>query len=647
MKLFEPITIGKMELKNRIIMPAMNVGLGLRGRRARAFYAERAKGGAAAIIPVAASVDLFVSEEFWEGRGGTTAFIEGLHQLTDEIHQFDCKIGISLVQFNRFPIAISFEDSRGELVAPSASDNIYHSGSSALLKTKIPCRALTIEEIKMIISKFTLAACRVKEAGFDFVEFHACHGFFSSQFMSPVDNQRNDKYGGDLSRRMQYGLDVIKAMRAAVGEDFHISIRLAGYDEKTGGATQEDNIEFALELEKAGVDAIDVSVGAPADPRVYGVHLTPLSDRPMGAFAHMAAAFKQRVHVPVIVVGRINTPEVAEGILADGQADVVAIGRQLIADPYWPEKVAMGRTDDIVPCQSCNTCDEAMAGGEFRCAVNAAAGKEAEYKISAAEKSKKVFVVGGGAAGMKAAMVAAARGHQVTLIEVSNELGGQLPVASVPPYKEAITDLVKYLTRQLTKLGVYIRLGEKANAESIQRGKPDVVIVATGAVPIILDIPGVQENNVATAIEVMSGRKEVGHRVVVVGGGLIGCETAEFLADKGKSVTIVELLEEIGTDLIQSSREAILLRMANAGIKMETGAKVTEILPTGVVTERGGKSESFLADMVVLVVGMKSVNELAGELEGKVPELYVAGDCDGVSKLVDAIADGARIGYTI
>ncbi|MDO8491979.1 MAG: NADH:flavin oxidoreductase [Dehalococcoidia bacterium] len=439
MKLLEPIQMGGVQLKNRVVMPAMFVNLGLRSRRARAFYVERARGGVAAIIMVGTSVDLFFSDAAWGKPGGVAGFIDGLKQLTSDVQQAGSKIGIQLFHTSRFPSGTGLEDTRGDAVAPSAMDDIRYKGGKSGLPPYVPCRELTTTEVETIIGRFGAAARGVKEAGFDFLEMNAAHGHFASQFFSPLDNRRTDRFGGDIRDRMTFGLECVKTMRAATSPGFPIIYRIGGQDEVPGGVTLSDNVAFAVELQKAGVDAFNISVGSPDDPRRYFAgFLTPTSDRPEALLADWAAAFKQKVTAPVIVVGRIHAPEVAEQIISQGKTDLVAVGRQLLSDPHWTAKIASGKHDEIVRCLSCNTCMASVAAGDIRCSVNPILGKETEYIVAPTAKPKRVLVIGGGAAGMEAATVAALRGHDVTLWEKENSLGGQLKAASVPPHKKEI-----------------------------------------------------------------------------------------------------------------------------------------------------------------------------------------------------------------
>ena len=339
MKIFEPITINGMEVPNRIVYPAIQMNMGLTNRRARAFYAERAHGGTGLIISANVAIDNFASEELWGGPGELAGFVERLHKLTDQVHDAGAKMGVQLWQANRFPqgrgtqiASVEMFPDSGDPVAPSPRANL---------------RELTIPEIEAIIYRFAKAARNVRDAGFDCVELHGAHAYLACQFTAPQTNQRNDKYGGNARRRMQFGIDLVRAVRAFVGPDFPVLYRLGALERD--GAIDPDSIAFAQELEKEGIDCLDISTGGFGQTPV-----TPTKKEKMGTLVFLAQAIKEHVNIPVIGVGRINTPEVAEEILSQGRADMVAIGRQLIADPFWPEKVRENRFDEVVACDSCN-----------------------------------------------------------------------------------------------------------------------------------------------------------------------------------------------------------------------------------------------------------------------------------------------------
>jgi len=631
MKLFEPIAIRGMTLKNRVIMPPMQVSLGFRSARAQAYFAERARGGVAAIITPATSVDSFIFDDAWGRAGGAARFINGAGLLVKAVHGAGAKVGIQLWHGNYLPQGIGMADTRGQPVAPSPTKGM---------------RELTVDEIHSIVLRFALAAVGAKLAGFDFVELHGAHGYLLSQFFSPAFNHRTDEYGGSFAGRTRFGLECISTTRAAVGEDYPIFFRVGAWEDMAEGIKTDEAVQFASELEKAGADVIDVSVGHLEEP---GLEVSPGPDKPMGTFAHLAEAVKKKVKIPVAAVGRINTTEAAEGILAEGKADLVAVGRQLIADPLWPNKVAGGHIEDIVPCISCNVClDTAFSAGELKCSVNASLGKEAEYALRPAEKKKKIVVIGGGPAGMEAARTAALRGHKVVLVDKQKELGGQLLLASVAPHKEVISSLNKYMAGQLKKAGVQVLLGQEATVKSIKAMNPEVVVLAAGSIPSVPDIPGSRRDNVVLASDVLAGRKQVGNRVVVIGGELVGCETADFLAQKGKTVTVMRRGAEMAAAMNRQARENLLARLRRNKVTMLTGVRYEEITDRGLaITDKERRRQNIEADTVVLATGAVPSTELAAELKHQNVTVLPIGDCVRPGKIVDAIGDGARVGREV
>jgi NADPH-dependent 2,4-dienoyl-CoA reductase/sulfur reductase-like enzyme len=505
-------------------------------------------------------------------------------------------------------------------------------------------RELTVEEIKAIFGYFADAAVRAKKAGFDGIEIHGAHGYLIDQFLSPSSNKRKDNYGGRVQNRARLLIEIIKAVKGAVGGGFPVWCRINAMEYGTkGGTTLEEAKETARLAQEAGSNAIHVSAHGPKAQQ-HQQTLKPVS----GVFADLAQGIKEVVTVPVIVVGRI-TPEAGERILSEGKADLVAIGKALLTDPEIPNKVASGKVEDIKPCILCMACrDDLFATGvSVRCQVNPAMGREAEFAIVRAKTTKKVLVVGGGPAGMEAARVAALRGHKVTLWEKSPRLGGQLNYAIVPPYKNGIEPLIKYFETQMRKLDVKIELRKTPTAAMVKKFQPEAAVVATGSVPIIPETCREKRSNMVTALEVLGGYKEVRERVVVVGGGRIGCEVAEFLAERYKDVMILEMLEEIGSDIGLSLRPAIVERLRAAGIQIETSIKIVEITEKGVRGFRNGSSEFFSAGTIVIAVGMKSERQLAEILEGIVPEIHIIGDCVEPRKIREAITDGYSVGLKL
>ena len=635
-KLFEPIKIGEMELKNRIVMPAILLGLGADGRvtdRFNDFYAERARGGVGLIV--IGLVPPIYFGPFLPGVVGAYSdeLIPGLRDFANLMHEYGAKVAmqISVLGF------LAKEDGSPEMVGPS--DITVERRPDAPKP-----RPLTVEEIRWIVEAYGDGARRAREAGFDSVEVNAIAGTgLVSHFLSAHTNKRTDGYGGDIENRSRFLMECVESIKQKAGKDYPLLCRVSGADFMEGGNTLEDTKIVAPMMQRAGVHAINVSTGWHEAPVPFIQMAVPRAN-----WIYLAEGIKQVVNIPIIGGTRIPDPRLAEQILSEGRVDMVYIARPLIADPEWPNKAREGRFDDIRPCIACSLCFDGLTETSgIRCSVNARAGREAEYNIEPAKQPKKVLVIGGGPSGMEAARVAALRGHEVVLADTRDQLGGQLLVAILPPHKEELGYLTTYLIGQMEKLGVKVRIGEEVTVKTVEELKPDVVIVATGATPIVPDIPGIDGRNVATAIDVLTGHREVSETVAIVGGGLVGCDTAEFLAEKGKKVTILEMLGRIGADIGRTTRWVTMQRLRSLGVKMERNAKVEEITDKGVRVSRDGGSDFFEADSVVLAVGMEPNRQLTRELEGKVKALHVIGDSAEPGKITEAIESGLRVAREI
>jgi len=514
-------------------------------------------------------------------------------------------------------------------------------------------RVLTTDEIRFIVAEYGKAARRVREGGFDAVEILVGGGYLLNRFLSPAGNIRDDEYGGSLENRMRIILEIIASMKKAVGDDFPIGVRLNVEEQMPGGHTVEDSKIVAWFLEKAGVRLINCYTGWHESTIP-----TVAPSLPKGAFAHLAAAIRSAVDIPVIAANRINDPFIAEKILAAGQADLVGMGRALLADPELPAKAKTGRVDEIVPCIACSRClGEILTiyktwgeGAGAFCSVNPLAGREGAFRLKPAATSKKVFIVGGGPAGLEAARAAAARGHKVTLFEKEAETGGWLRVGCLPPHKGEIRTLTECLVVRAQKAGAEIRLQCEAGPQTVAAGKPDVLVLAVGASPLVPSISGVETAHVVLAEDVLTGKKTVRGTVVIIGGGLVGCETAEFLVEKGEGVamvTVVEMLDRMAATISPTYRPFFLARLKQRGIRMETHTIVEEITEKGVKVNRKGDPPFIEGDFVVLAVGLKSDPVLLEKFRSAAPEVFSIGDCVSPRMIKEAIEEGFAAGMKI
>jgi len=603
--------------------------------RYKAFYRERTEGGAGLIAigmafpsplnnsPRGNSISISIG--IWDD-----SFLPGLKEVVDIIHRYGpkaiCQIGL---QYHWQKSA----SAPAEVVGPSAVST----------RRGINPRELTVEEIQQIIADFGNATRRAREAGFDAVEYHGGIGYLINRFLSPVSNQRSDDYGGSLEKRMRFLLEIIGDARKKAGSDYTVFCRISAEEFMEGGNTLKESRQMAIILEQAGVDCLNVQVGWHESPRPMLQNFVAPA-----AFAYASETIKKSVRIPVALGYRINDPVVADEILAAGKADLVAMARALIADPYLPRKVSEGRLDDIRPCITCGYClDTLIANESMACAVNARVGREAEFQIDTVSKAKKVLVIGGGPGGIEAATVAAQRGHHVVLIDDGDRLGGQLLIAAVPSYKSDITRYTSYLTGRLESTGVEVRLGEKVGPALVAELTPEVVILASGAAPVIPDVPLIGNPDVATAVQVLKGEKDVGVNVIIIGSGLVGCETAEFLAKQGKKVTILEMLPKLGPDIGVTTRQFLLRRLREAGIAMHANSCAVEITAKCVSVRKDDEVLSFAADSIVLAAGMRPNNELLEQLKGGPYELYSIGDCVEPRRIANAVAEATQVAYSI
>ncbi len=640
MKLFEPVRIGSMELKNRIVMPPMGTNfaseIGAVTERLVNYYVERAKGMVGLIIVEAACVESVLGRAIVNQlRVDSDKFLPGLADLVDAVHLHGARIALQIHHAGR---ETTLEATEGRTPV-SASDVPYIDMYSSPGAVVVQPRPLLVEEICELVEKFGEGARRAKAAGFDAVELHGAHGYLIGQFLSPYANRRTDMYGGSFEGRMRFPLEVIRCVREKVGLDYPLSFRISADEFIEGGITLELAKKIAVKLEEAGINVIHVS-GSLAESE-------HMCEAPMavqrGYMVHLAEGVKKVVGVPVVTVGRINDPELAEKILQEGKADLVSMGRALIADPELPLKAMEGRVDDVRRCIACDygCIGRLLAGLRITCNVNPEVGKENEYRVTRSEKVKNILVAGGGLAGMEAARVAALRGHNVTLYEKTGELGGQFILATKPPHKEELRNILDYLRVQMDKLNVKIELRKEVTPELVDEEKPDAVVIATGAVPLVPRVPGIENKRVATAWDVLAGKVNLKRETVIVGGGEVGCETAEYLFELGKSVTLVEMLGDLALDMEPLNRHLLLQRLKEKKIKTLTGTVLKAVVNEGMIVSDAYEERELKAESIVLALGAAPDNKLAETLKGKVKQLYVIGDCVKPRKSLEAIHEGS------
>ena len=662
-KLFQPVKIGSLELKNRYVMNAMHLGFekdSFVGKRTVDFYRERARGGVGLIIAGGFKVEPI-------GCGPTflsiadDAFLPGLRGLTAEVKKEGAKIFAQLMHAGRYV--------RSSEIGQQA---VSASAVRSRLTGEEP-RPLSIDEIKRLVEKYAEDASRAKNAGFDGVEIIASTGYLISQFLSPLTNKRDDKYGGGLSNRMRFGQEIAEAVRKAVGAEFPLIFRVSGNDFMKGGNTNREAVIFSRELERSGVDAINVQSGW----HEAGIP-TVQQFVPPGAFVYLAAAIKKEVSCPVMTCNKLGDPCLAEEVLRDGLADLIGMARPFLADPYLPRKVQEGRVKEIVRCISCNQgcLDRVFTGKPVTCMVNPFVGKESQWEIAPAQAKKKVLVIGGGPGGMEAARIAAERGHQVSLYEKSERLGGQINLAAILPEKREFGMLIDDLETHLIKNGVHVKTGIEVTPDIVGEIDPDAVVVATGAAQRPYSIPGAERENVFDVVQLLESDIETGKRIVIIGGGNLGCEAALLLASKGviksdtlsflfrmkaedvetlrrladtgaKEVTLITRQDRVGKDIGQTTRWIFLNEFHRLNVKVITRAENISITANGVCFDVDAAAREIPADTVVISPGMEPVNKLYEKLKDSVKELYLIGDAKEPRKAIDAIYEGAHVGNTI
>jgi 2,4-dienoyl-CoA reductase-like NADH-dependent reductase (Old Yellow Enzyme family)/thioredoxin reductase len=632
-KLFSPFSIGSLKLANRIVMPPMATNYatpqGFVTDRQIAYYVERARGGVGYITVEHTGIHQ-------QGKASPKMLMihsdenaEKIKNLVQAVHAAGGKIVVQINHAGRQ----TFSKVTGEtIVGPSAVP---------VLPAMETPRELTIREIEDLVATFTIAAERVKNTGADGVELHMAHGYLICSFLSPFSNKRKDRYGGTIAGRARFALEVLRSVRQRVGSGFPVICRLSGDEYVAGGLNVEDTRQIAKLLEKEGADALHISACNAAS----GFLNHPPYYVTEGVFVHLAEAVKARVDIPVITVGRIRNPLMADQIIADGKADLISMGRALIADPRLPQKGKEGRLAEIIPCISCNKCIQTLRMDSVRCSVNPETGNEGRFRYSKADRSKQVWVIGGGPGGLKAAEIAALRGHQVKIFEKKNELGGRVRLGANPPQKQVLNEFIDYLVRRVKSLGITIEMGKAFTSDMLEPVKPDVVVVATGASPQFPNWKGIEESGALSVDDVLADGADIGARVLVVGGGGTGAEIADLLSEIGKKVTLVEMLEDIASDLVNHLQHYLKQRLTQKGVAVLTSTRVKALGKGYVMIEDASgvrKLDDF--DTIVLALGSEKSNDtIYKNLAGKVSELHVIGDARQPREIVDAVYEGEEI----
>ena len=647
-KIAEKGKIGSIETKNRLVMTAMGVGVGSPSGEVTdafiRFYEERAKGGAGLIITEITRVnDIHGAGEYDQLSLACDDTIESFQRLAEAVHRHDSRIFVQLHHPGR----------ESHLVLNPKTDQLVSSMAVPSYVAPEPTRALSAAEIGDLVKDFGRAAGRAKKAGIDGVEIHAAHGYLIHQFLSPFDNHREDQYGGTPENRRRFLLEIIEEIRRVCGEDYPISVRLSSseflsdlYDESL---KLQDTIADAKACEAAGVSLLNISSGT----HFTGNTIVEPTTYEQGWKIPLAAAIKKEVSIPVAATGVIRDPAYAEKILTEGDVDFVAMGRSWLADPQWGEKAISGRDEDIRKCLGCMYCFETagnnlISGGSHAfCSVNPCMGEEASCDDSVADgEGRSVVVVGGGPAGLEASMILAKRNFHVVLFEKRERLGGQMYLASLPPHRAKMGNFILYAEKQLKDLGVEIHLNEEATADKIRALSPYAVFLTTGSVPVLpRSIPGIDRPNVYVAEDVLTERVRFsGRKIAVIGGGLTGMETAEYLQTGGNEVFEVEMVDAMGAVGFPLMIMDATSSLAKLGVRTMPGHKLLEIRENSILLEdNAGYRIEEACDAVIVALGVRAQNTLEEALKPDM-KVFTAGDAKrGGRRIPDAIHEAFQV----
>ena len=636
-KIFTPFKIGNCEIPNRLVVPAMVANMcpdGTATEQYIKYHEEKAKGGWGLII----TEDYRINENA-AGYPAVAALydesqIPSHKKFTDTIHKYGSKVFCQIYHAGR-----------------QANHNV-NGGIQPLSSSPVPCpwnkevpHELTVKEIKQLVKDFGRTALNAKKAGFDGIEIHAAHGYLVHEFLSPNCNHRIDEYGGTYENRMRFLKEIMEEVRSQVGEDYPISVRFSAQENSEGGRRFFESRQMIKDIEEMGADALHLSNG------MYGVRssvgIVASFFQQHGWNMDFAEEAKKIVNIPVITVGRIAEPAMAEDIIASGKADFVAMGRESLTDPHWPNKAKAGCNNDIRHCIGClqGCTASTYQGVPLYCLVNPELGHEYEYDYSKAEVSKKVYIAGAGVAGMEAARAAAIKGHQVEIFEKKDIVGGQFISAAYPPFKGEFATYTAWLSREIKKYdNITLHLNTELTADMVKEAKPDKVIIASGAKPVIPNIPGIHNKNVVLAEDVLLGKSDAGMNVLVVGGGMVGSETAAYLGMQCKSkVAIVEMRDAIAMDMEAGIRDDLKDCLRRCYVEEFTGTSIAGVTDEGVLLKKGDEVTLYPCDTVVLAIGTRSYAPLAEELKD-ICETVVVGDAVKARQAIQASSEGFKAG---
>lgn len=633
--LFTPLEMPNLKLKNRFIMAPMGTGFDI--EKTAYYLAARASGGVALITTGESSVHP-------SGRTGikneflieTDNDIKPLEKLTSNVKKNGAHIVLQLNHAGRYSPGRVVG---GQAVAPSAIMSGY---------TGETPKELSTAETDDLVTAFAQAAFRAREAGFDGVEFMGSSGYLISEFLSPLTNKREDKYGGDVFKRLNFITSIVRESRNLVGSDFNICVKFDADDGMPGGVTLDESRIMAPAIAEAGADRLNIWAGWHESTRP----MLPMTVQ-RGAFSYLSSEIKKTVSIPVSIAGRINNPGTAAAIISRGEADLICLARALLADPDFVLKTMEGRFKEIRQCTACCHCFDKIVlatkrgeSTELFCAINPELGRENENLIKKTEKPRNIAVIGGGPAGLEAARVASARGHRVTLYESDGKIGGMVNLSAVPPNKEELKSIPEYYNHQVKLQNIDIKLNSRFTIEKLRSDQADTVIVATGAKTTIPGIPGISENTARTAIEVLRTGITYGEFVLIIGGGMVGLETAEYLADMGKKVTVVEM-DKIASDIGPTTRWDFISRIRRK-IKILSSTRVTGISGNIVhILDKDNKDSEIKTDSIIIASGMESDRSIVNDIEKSGLEYHIIGSCRKPGLIDDAIHEGFETGRIV